>query len=753
MRTDLLSGLVVTEFGGTTAAARFCGKALADLGATVYEAEPVPAGFPVGQSLYLEFGKHGGVAGDLPDAVIIGAAYGRPRDASDVPMVAPVTTIFRAYGDERDVTSPEPDDLVLFAQCGLMNLIGDPEREPLKNAGDQPNAVAGLYGAVALLAGVYRHRHTGRESGVLVPTLDCMTSAQDIVTARYEYTRNHWPRQGGRRPQNHPMSNLPCKDGYVAATVVGSDDWRSAATLMECEWVLDDPRFATPQLRARHADELDAAFAPWLMAHTASEIVELAQAWRIPFGAVLDPAGLLASEQLRRRRFFAPAESGEREVLLPTAPGVVTKGEFSGPAPRRPTPIGRTQLPLAGVRVIDLSMVWAGPLTARLLAQLGADVIKIEGPRRLDSFRGPLSDGPGEYPGNDPGPDRWNRNARFNQTNLTKRSLVLDLGAEPGREVLRTLLREADILIENYSPRVMVNWGFTWDEVQRINPRLIYLQMPAFGASGPERDYIAYGTAAEAMAGLCSYIGYPGEAPLNSTLAYGDPIGGATGACMAIAALLHRDRTGSGVHIDLALRDAAAWTIGDLIAEAQIDPGSVVRNGNRSRHSAPRGAYRVQGSDRWVALSVRSDEQWRALCEVLGGVFDGLKPLSTLARLDRHEEIDALLRARLAGESAATATSLCMRAGVPAAMVENEADILDDERRQGSGLVRRMDSGSVRGLRHLALPFLFDGERGQCAPAPCFGQHNHEVLRSLGLGEAEIDALLREGVVADRPPV
>ncbi len=752
MRTDLLSGLVVTEFGGTTPAARFCGKALADLGATVFEAEPVPAGFPTGQAIYLEHGKHGGVAGDLPEAVIIGAIRGRPRDAGDVPLVAPVTAAFRAYGDERDVTTPEPDDLVLFAQCGLMNLIGDPAREPLKNAGDQPNAVAGLYGAVALLAGVYRSRHTGRGSNILVPTVDCMTSAQDIVTARYEYTRLHWPRQGGRRPQNHPMSNLPCKDGFIAATVVSNDEWRSTATLMECEWVLEDPRFATPQLRARHADELDAALAPWLMEHTAREIVELAQAWRIPFGAVLDPAGLLASEQLRLRQFFETVESDEHDLLLPTASCVVTKGERAAPAPRRPAPIRRNALPLAGVRVVDLSMVWAGPLTARLLAQLGAEVIKIEGPRRLDSFRGPLTDGPGEYPGNDPGPDRWNRNARFNQTNLTKRSLVLDLGSEPGREALRVLLRDADILVENYSPRVMPNWGFTWDEIQRINPRLVYLQMPAFGATGPERDYIAYGTAAEAMAGLCSYIGYPGEPPLNSTLAYGDPIGGATGACMAIASLLYRDRTGRGVHIDLALRDAAAWTIGDLIADAQLDPGSTGRIGNRSRHSAPRGAYRVLGEDRWVALSVRSDEQWRGLCGLLGGVFDALAPLSTLARLDRQDELDSLLRARLAGEPAGSVIDLCTRAGVPAAIVENEADILDDERRQASGFVRPMDSGSVAGLRHLALPFVFDGERGLCTPAPRYGEHNREGLQSLGYDNAEIDALHRDGVVADAPP-
>ncbi len=752
MRADLLSGLVVTEFGGTTPAARFCGKALADLGATIYEAEPVPAGFSIGQALYLDHGKHEGVAGDFPEAVIIGALRGRPRDAGDVPVVAPVTAAFRAYGDDRDVHGPEPDDLVLFAQCGLMSLIGEPGREPLKNAGDQPDAVAGLYGAVALLAGVYRHRHTGRESDILVPTLDCMTSAQDIVTTRYEYTRMHWPRQGGRRPQNHPMSNLPCKDGFVAATTVSGDEWRSAAAMMECEWVLDDPRFATGQLRAQHADELDAAFAPWLMAHTAREIVELAQAWRIPFGAVLDPAGLLGSEQLRLRRFFEAAEFGDRELFLPTAPCVVEKGEQAPPAPPRPTPIQRNHLPLAGLRVIDLSMVWAGPLTARLLGQLGADVIKIEGPRRLDSFRGPLAEGPGEYPGNDPGPDRWNRNARFNQTNLTKRSLVLDLGKEPGREVLRTLLRDADILIENYSPRVMLNWGFTWDEIQRINPRLIYLQMPAFGATGPERDYIAYGTAAEAMAGLCTYIGYPGEPPLNSTLAYGDPIGGATGAITAIAALLFRDRTGCGVHIDLALRDAAAWTIGDLIAEALVDPATVGRNGNRSRHAAPRGAYRVAGEDNWVALSVRTGEQWRALCDALGGVFEGLKPLATRARLDRHEEIDALLRARLELETVASTLNLLSGAGVPAAKVEHEADILGDERRSASGFIRTMASGAVEGLRHLALPFVFDGERGHCLPAPRYGQHNVEILHSLGYDDAAIGALYRDGIVAEAPP-
>ncbi|MDA1257497.1 MAG: CoA transferase, partial [Chloroflexi bacterium] len=276
--------------------------------------------------------------------------------------------------------------------------------------------------------------------------------------------------------------------------------------------------------------------------------------------------------------------------------------------------------PLDGVRVLDLSRVWAGPHSTRIMADLGAEVIHISG-RKLVGRRTVTREMAlvlGTYPDNEPGERHWNRNVLNNDMQRNKLDITLELDTERGVELFKRLVEISDIVIENYSPRVMPNLGIDYPVLKEINPGIIFCSMPGYGPDGPYKHFVSYGTTIDPHSGLASMMGYPGEEPHMSGNAYPDPASGmfATGAILT--ALFHKRRTGKGQLISLAQAESGAALTGEASLGYQLSGMVPERIGNRHLRKAPHGAYPCRGDDKWIAISVGSETEWGGFCEVLG---------------------------------------------------------------------------------------------------------------------------------------
>ena len=276
-------------------------------------------------------------------------------------------------------------------------------------------------------------------------------------------------------------------------------------------------------------------------------------------------------------------------------------------------------LALEHVRAIVLTQAWAGTLATQLLGDMGADVIQVEALRRPDVWRGGYGpdDLTGIYPDEAPGERPHNRCARFNSVNRNKRSLTLDLSTEAGQRVFLELVREADVVAENFASRVMGNFGLDYPALRDVKPDIIMLAMPAYGRSGPYSPYGGIGGTAEPMSGISSLQGTTDGAPLNSGIMYPDPVAGLMGCAAVLIALHHRHRTGQGQFIDLALQEPSICFIGEQVLEYTLTGQLPPRWGNGDRWHAPHGTYRCLGTDAWVSLAVRSQAEWEHLCTLI----------------------------------------------------------------------------------------------------------------------------------------
>jgi len=401
------------------------------------------------------------------------------------------------------------------------------------------------------------------------------------------------------------------------------------------------------------------------------------------------------------------------------------------------------RLPLEGIRVVDLTMMWAGPYATHRLGEMGAEVIKVEAPRAWDNLR-TLFPIPGDEP--------WNASFYFNDYNREKKGITLDLQQPRGRELLLGLVAKSDALIENYRADVLDKLGLGYEALRRARPDVILVSMAGFGKTGADRELVGFGPIVEQMAGLTSLTGYGDDGvPYKTGISYGDPVGGLAAASALVLALIQRRRTGRGAFIDLAQRETMAEMLPEAFVAASLRGADPVHRGNRHPVWAPQGVYPCAGDEQWLALSVRSDAEWRALCEEIGA--PELAGLALAERRARHDEIDARIAAWTETRESAALQERLQARSIPAA--------------------RMLDSDSIHWDPHLLardhwdfLPHPSMGPYAQPAPhwrlvearprprrpAPRFGEHNREILCGLlGLPEAELAELAAAGVIGDTP--
>lgn len=416
-----------------------------------------------------------------------------------------------------------------------------------------------------------------------------------------------------------------------------------------------------------------------------------------------------------------------------------------------------SRLPLEGIRVLDSTYVFALPYTGGQLADMGAEVIKVEGPGRPDITRtGGLY---GTFPDNVVGEDWWNRPSTYNLLNRGKRSLTLDMATERGRDLFRQMVSLSDVVMENFTPRVMRGWGLDYPNLKKIKPDIILVSNTGYGhGDGPYSSYPAQATTQEGTHGHCWVTGYPEEGPSKAGRSFVDFLSTWSAVFAIGAALRYRNLTGKGQWVDIGMYQAGVMFLSEYIMDAIANGREGGRIGNRHPYRAPQGCYRAEGHDHWITLSVASDEEWQSLCTLMGQEELAHDPrfADLLSRQQNHDQIDEIISAWTKDQDRYDLMHLLQGAGIAAGPVLNSKDVHFDPHYQSRNFLERVEFPPERqmGTRILmGRPFKFSHtEMKITGPAPEFGEGNQHFLKSLlGMDEDTYQNLVQDAVIATIP--
>ncbi len=405
-------------------------------------------------------------------------------------------------------------------------------------------------------------------------------------------------------------------------------------------------------------------------------------------------------------------------------------------------------LPLAGIRIVDLTAVWAGPYATRILGDMGAEVIKIEAPRSPDLLRA-LSMLPPETA------HSWNKSAYFNHNNRSKKSVILDLASETGRNLFLELVAKADVVIENYRAEVMDKLNINYDVLRSVKEDIILVSMPGHGKNGPERDYVAYGTNVEQLAGLASLSGYLDGPPQKSGISYGDPVAGVAGAGAVMMALLSRSKTGKGQYVEIAQRENLTAMIGEAVVGYSITGETSQRIGNRHPFYSPHGCYPAAGENRWFTIACRDDFEFASLAYEMGKpeLAEDPRFAEAATRHKNQAELDEIIAGWTENQPEDVLAARLETAGVPCAPVLTPRDVFHDEHLRERGFFERVTHAQA-GEWDMERPiYRFAARPARIERnAPMFGEHNDEIFSEiLGLSSEQIAELRARGITADEP--
>jgi crotonobetainyl-CoA:carnitine CoA-transferase CaiB-like acyl-CoA transferase len=588
---------------------------------------------------------------------------------------------------------------------------------------------------------LYQQQRTGSGRLIDVSVQEAMSLMAARELAMPGFGGQPAPRRGRVHGGSAVIPVLPARDGYVAISPREDHQWRRWLDVLGDPAWGAEPRFASRAGRTANYPELFEFMAAWSRERDRREIFDLCQQAHVPcfpFGA---PGDMLSEPQLAHRRFFAPLPSSDgTSVLVPRPPFGLPPSDYAeasaagsgddGWLPRRPAPASKAdvdELPLAGLRVLDFSWVIAGPTCTRYLALMGADVIKVEAPGRPDTGRvSELHDVLGQ----------------------SKLGLSLDLKAPAALDAVRQLLAHTDVVVENFATGVMERLGLGYEDLRAARPDIVLLSASGLGRSGPGAEWVAYGNLLSAYSGFAALNGYPGQEP-RTGLAWADPLCGLFMAFAIAAALHNRDRGGGGRHIDFSMLEGLLWTMPRALLQPQLAGAEAEPAGNRDAARCPHGIYRTAGDDRWLAIAVTSDAEWRALCDVISSLAS-LAALTEDERREASDRIDALIAAWARDRDRFEAMDVLQAAGVPASASYTTNDLFSDAHLWARGFYKPV--AYPDGAPHFlpSLPWLWeDGSAVEPSAAPALGQDNEYVLRKLaGLSEEEFEALQRGGAIA-----
>jgi crotonobetainyl-CoA:carnitine CoA-transferase CaiB-like acyl-CoA transferase len=739
----------------------YASKMFADAGAKVYIGEP-PLGAkrrrssdPGDRALFefLTHGKSSIVVGDWPDALdLVHAAHVVVEDGLPQSQVAQLLAIglvvvsITPFGRSGPMASRRASELTIQAESGCLATRGDKAEMPFQAGGHIVEWVTGAYAAVAALAAV--RGGVGEHIDVSMLEVAALTGT-NFLSVSHELAGRP-PIEGPIRvievPEIHASS-----DGWVGFTTNSAQQFQDFLVLIGRADLLGDAMLATAAGRQARLAEFRELVENWTAKRTTEEIVAEASALRIPVAPVLNGETVAEFPHFRERRVLVRSPGG---FLMPRRPWRLDDEDPPGPQPspalgsgKRPPRRSRSQrqgvqLPLKGVRIVDLTAWWAGPTATHLLACLGAEVVHVESPKRPDGMR--MTGGVYRHL-----PAWWERSSFFLTVNTNKSDLVVDLTSDAGRNALLKVIANADVVIENFTPRVLDSLRLDWPVIVAANPRCSLVRMPAFGLSGPWRDAPGFAQTMEQVSGLAWMTGFAESQPHNQR-GPTDPNGGVHAAFGALVTLAARERDGRGHLVESSFVEVALNSSARSIIEYSLSGRLFERDGNRDDAMAPQGVYPARGKDEWIALSVEDDEQWRRLVDVL----DLPVPIgwSVQDRRLHHDAIDEAIARWTALRDREDAVSRLIAAGITVGNVVDPRLIAVHPQMMARGYFERVTHPVVGEIDLPGLPFRYRSTGSWLRhAAPLFGQDNRDALHAAGLDEGEIDALEAVGIVAATP--
>ncbi|OSI71052.1 CaiB/BaiF CoA-transferase family protein [Bradyrhizobium canariense] len=793
-----LSHLRVIEIG-SSAATSYCARLFADFGADVQKVEP-PAGDPLrssapltssGQSpwfAFLNLNKSSVIVdANEPEAIMRLTSLvedcdilidGRDVASADCPSIDvaaicqrhPCLIYLEAswFAHDGPYAGFVATDTTVRALAGLIKLAGPADGPPVHAPDFQTGILSGLWGFIAATSSVLAiMQGGGGRSWSLSIFESCLTASEYLMfesVARSDGIRRmginrFWP--------GFPLGIYETKDGWLGVTTVTPAQWWAFCDMLGLSQLRDDPSLVFGKDRLPDAERIEGQFMPRLRERTAREWFAEGMKRKIPLVPVPTISDLLGDSEKRERGAIVPVRFGNEEgltagsmlrlTLTPPSRG----GSVPDPGEQRAVASKRRRLadtgspssksmdtrrqPLYGTRVIDFSMGWAGPLCTRTLADLGAEVIKIEAVQYPDWWRG-VDRSPAYVDG-----QMYEKTLRFCIMNRNKSGITLDLTRPRGCALAKGLVAKADIVVNNYSVDVLPKFGLGYDVLKSLNPRLVMVSMSAFGTNSIHRECRAYGSTLEQGSGYPGVVGDPDGPPVMSHTAFGDPVGGLNGCAAVLIAMVHARSTGQGQFIDLAQVDCMIPFAAPWITMQSVGGAAPKRYGNRHPQFVPHGCFRCAGEDNWIVIAAADADMWHRLASLIGrpdwAVDVSLN--SAEARRCIENEIETVIAAWTLSRDPEEAMSELQAVEVAAGVARMPIELLTDRQLKSREFLQQTERPFIGVHSQPSIPIREDaGPVAIRTPAPTLGQHNGEVLSTiLDLSHSDIAQLVKENII------
>ena len=699
----------------------------------------------------------------------LGLSYQTLRSLKPSLIMTSITD-FGQTGPYRDYRGSE---IVDYALGGPFLVGGLPDHHPVKIGGSVIQYLAGLHGAGATIVALLGREAHGQGDHVDISIMETQAGSPDRRTPMlvgYQYTGNV-----NKRGTVSASPIRPCKDGYINVYVVATR-LAQAFDMMDRPDLKDDPRFSTPTaaMQPESQEALEEIVIGWLLERTMVEVWNAAQKNNVLCGPLYNVADLLKDQHFRARKFWEEIDHARAGRL--TYPGLPFSTPNAERLPRRPAPLlgEHTQevlqellaapdgtanspapsaaetpnrLPLEGMRVIDLTVVLAGTNATTLLADWGAEVIRVEPialfqpmtrgaiARTTQGMIDAVRNWVVAYPDWTPGERPWNRWPFFNAHARNKHSMTLNLGRPGAREVFERLVRTADIVVENNVPETIEKLGITYEDLRKIKPDIVMLRMPAYGLSGPYKNYRSLGAHLEGTAGHYLVRGYPDTDPsMTEDVYFGDACAGAGGAAAAAMAWFQTRRTGKGQVVEFSQTENLIPFFGEFLLDYQMNGRIAEQPGNDLYRMAPHNAYACRGEDRWVAIAVGADREWQGLQRAMGNpAWTNEERFATKSHRYQHRrELDELVSRWTADKDNRWVMETLQKEGVPAGVLNDERDAFADPHLNARGFFQELTNDDCGTHRYPGIIWKMANTPNSVRMPPCrLGEHNDYVYKDL----------------------
>ena len=675
------------------------------------------------------------------------------------------------FGRETEWVDKPWSDLTIQALTGMCSVNGEKGKAPLKEPGTESEFITGANAFVASVAALINRDVTGVSQGVNVSILKSVLHSYSPYLLAALHTRN--PRE--QQSQGLHFGLIPCKDGYVSLSVRHEPTWEHMWLFFGDPEFSENPKFDTGAKRRINEEELSEILLPILAQYSRKDLLHGLSPLRILVGIANSVSDLLEDEHLKARNAFINYESEGKSWQMPGPPFQMslTPWKFESSATSEDFQIWEEPLkltnktskslsalnkpkgPLSGMRGIVLTQAWAGAYSTQLLSDLGMEIIQVESVTRIDPWRGGVPPRlAGLYPNSNPGDNPWDRNALYNGVNRGKKAITLDLSHSEAKEVFMELVSISDVVVENFSGRVISNLGLDYESLRSVNPSVVMVRMPTYGTSGPYSNYPGNGGTTEPVSGMSFLMGYHDGPPVNSGIMHTDAYSGVLACGATITALRERLISGVGQEVDISQQEVSMTLLAEYIMEGSLSGESPGRQGNINRDYAPQGCYLSKDSY-WIAISVKTDRQWKSFCDSL--MLDSLvtdEDYSTKEfRKMNAVRLDREISKKMGNCIASEVVGKLQAESVPCEVISTLLEAAENDDFYQMGLFEKIFHSESGNFYYPVPPWDFENNpRNAQEPAPTLGEHSEEIFSNLnGWSENKITRFKNLGLTGTDP--